>query len=125
VEEAEGQYSADSICKMIEFLIDNIYVSFGGLHFRQVIGIPMGTNCAPLLADLFLYTYETDFLDRLISKGKISRAFARKFNFTYRYIDDLISFNNANFHQYYPKFIPKNFKSNPQRSRILLLTILT
>jgi len=46
---------------MIEFLIDNIYVSFGGLHFRQVIGIPMGTNCAPLLADLFLCTYETRF----------------------------------------------------------------
>ena len=54
---------------MIEFLIENIYVRLGGLHFRQVIGIPMGTNCAPLLADLFLNTYETEFLDRLISKG--------------------------------------------------------
>ena len=54
---------------MIEFLIDNIYVTFGGLHFRQVIGIPMGTNCAPLLADLFLYSYETEFLDKLTSNS--------------------------------------------------------
>ena len=48
---------------MIEFLIDNIFVQFGGRLFRQVIGIPMGTNCAPLLADLFLYSYENEFLD--------------------------------------------------------------
>ena len=50
---------------MIEFLIDNIFVQFGGRDFQQTIGIPMGTNCAPLLADLFLYSYETDFLDAL------------------------------------------------------------
>jgi hypothetical protein len=39
---------------MLEFLIDNILVSFGGALFLQVVGIPMGTNCAPLLAYLFL-----------------------------------------------------------------------
>jgi hypothetical protein len=33
---------------MLEFLIDNIFVSFGGTLFQQVVGIPMGTNCAPL-----------------------------------------------------------------------------
>jgi hypothetical protein len=41
---------------MLEFLIDNILVSFGGALFLQVVGIPMGTNCAPLLADLFLFS---------------------------------------------------------------------
>ena len=51
-------YTADNICKMIEFLIDNIFVQFEGRLFCQAIGIPMGTNCAPLLADLFLYSYE-------------------------------------------------------------------
>ena len=40
-------YTADQICRMVEFLIDNIFVKFGGCLFRQVIGIPMGTNCAP------------------------------------------------------------------------------
>ena len=41
---------------MLEYLIDNIFVEFGGRIFQQTIGIPMRTNCAPLLADLFFYT---------------------------------------------------------------------
>ena len=57
----DNLYTADQICRMVEFLIDNIFVKFGGCLFRQVIGIPMGTNCAPLLADLFLYSYERNF----------------------------------------------------------------
>ena len=74
---------------MIEFLVDNIYVRFCEQLFRQMVGIPLGTNCAPLLADLFLYSYENEFLDKLIKEGK--RKLARKFNLSYRYIDDLIS----------------------------------
>ena len=62
-------YTANNICKIIEFLIDNIFVQFGGRFFRQVTGIPMGTNCAPLLADLFLYSYENEFLDYMIKGG--------------------------------------------------------
>ena len=76
----------------------NIYVRFGGQLFRQMVGIPMGTNCAPLLADLFLYSYENEFLDKLIKEGK--RKLARKFNLAYRYIDDLISFNNKRFKEF-------------------------
>ena len=53
---------------MIEFLIDNIFVQFGGRLFRQVIGIPIGTNCAPLLADLFLYSYENEFFSQYDQK---------------------------------------------------------
>ena len=87
----DNMYTADNICKMIEFLIDNIFVQFGGRLFRQVIGIPMGTNCAPLLADLFLYSYENEFLDNIIRSGH--RRLARSFNLCYRYIDDLIVFN--------------------------------
>ena len=54
----DNKYTANDICKMIEFLSDNIYVRFGGQLFQQMVDIPMGTNCAPLLADLFLYSYE-------------------------------------------------------------------
>ena len=50
--------------------MDNIYVRFGGQLFRQMVGIPMGTNCAPLLVDLFLYSYENEFLDKLIKAKK-------------------------------------------------------
>ena len=62
----DNPYTADQIHRMVEFLIDNIFVKFGGCLFRQVIGITMRTNCAPLLADLFLYSYESDFLDNMI-----------------------------------------------------------
>ena len=79
-------------------LVDNIYVRCGGQLFRQMVGIPMGTNCAPLLADLFLYSYENEFLDKLIKEGK--RKLARRFNLSYRYIDDLISFNNKRFKEF-------------------------
>ena len=50
-------YAADQICNMIDFLVDNIIVKFGECLFRQVLGIPFGRNCAPLLAYLFLYSY--------------------------------------------------------------------
>jgi hypothetical protein len=56
----------------------NIFVSFGGTLFQQVVGIPMGTNCAPLLADLFLYSYESEFLQNLVIDKKMHEA--RAFN---------------------------------------------
>ena len=90
---------------MIEFLVDNIYVRLGGQLFRKMVGIPMGTNCAPLLADLFLYSYENEFLDKLIKEDK--RKLARKFSLSYRYIDDLISFNNKRFKEFISDIYPK------------------
>ena len=81
------------------------YVRFGGQLFQQMVGIPMGTNCAPLLADLFLYSYENEFLDKLIKEGK--RKLARKFNLSYCYIDDLISFNNKRFKEFISDLYPK------------------
>ena len=90
---------------MIEFLVDNIHARFSGQLFRQTVGIPIGTNCAPLLADLFLYSYENEFLNKLIKEGK--RKLARKFNLSYRYIDDLISFSNRRFNKFISDIYPK------------------
>ena len=101
----DNKYTVNDICKMIEFLVDNIYVRIGGQLFRQMVGIPMGTNCAPLLADLFLYSYENEFSDKLIKEGR--RKLARKFNLSYRYIDDLISFNNKRFKDSISDIYPK------------------
>ena len=89
---------------MIECLVDNIFVQFGGCLFRQVIGIPMGTNCAPLLADLFLYSYENEFLDNMIRSGH--RRLARSFNLYYGYTDGLIVFNNNKFLDYFKEIYP-------------------
>ena len=60
-----------------------------------MVGICIGTNCAPFLADLFLCSYENEFLDKLIKEGK--RKLATKFNLSHRYTDDLSSFNNKRF----------------------------
>jgi hypothetical protein len=52
----------------------------------------MGSNCAPLLADLFLYSYKADFIQGLLKKNQ--KKLARSFNFPFRYIDDVLSLNN-------------------------------
>ena len=83
---------------------EKVPLIFGGRLFRQVIRIPMGTNCAPLLADLFLYSYENEFLDNMIRSGH--KRLARSFNLCYRYIDDLIVFNNKKFLDYLKEIYP-------------------
>jgi len=57
---------SSDIIKMLEVLIYNISVMFGGRVFQQTAGIPMGTNCAPLLAALFLYSYPAYFMQELL-----------------------------------------------------------
>ncbi|KAK3103369.1 hypothetical protein FSP39_018776 [Pinctada imbricata] len=96
--DSENKYTETYIIQMLNFLIDNIFVVFGGKVFRQIVGIPMGTNCAPLLADIFLYSYEAEFIQSLVSEGK--RYLASDFNFTYRYIDDVLSINHPKFADY-------------------------
>ena len=76
--------SETDIMNMLEFLIDNIFVIFGGRVFQQTVGTPMGTNCASLLADLILYSYEAYFIQGLLKKNK--KKLARSFNFTFHYI---------------------------------------
>ena len=78
------KFSETDIFNMLEFLIDNIFVMFGGRVFQQTVG----TICAPLLADLFFYSYEADFIQGLLKKNE--KKLARCFNFTFRYIDDVL-----------------------------------
>ena len=52
----------------------------------------MGTNCAPLLTDILFYSYEAEFIQSLLSTSR--KQLASRFNFTYRYIDDVLSINN-------------------------------
>jgi hypothetical protein len=89
------KFSETNIINMLEFLIENIFVIFGGRVFQQTVGIPMGTQCAPLLADLFLLSHEADFIQGLLKKNE--KKLARSFNFTFRYIDDVLSLNNSTF----------------------------
>ena len=49
-------WSCQNVCDALSYLLNNIYIRFGSKLYRQIVGIPMGTNCAPLVADLFFYT---------------------------------------------------------------------
>ena len=70
-----------------------------------IVGIPIGTNCAPLSADLFLYSYENEFLDKLIKEGQ--RKLARKFNLSYRFITKRDQVINIRFKQFISDIYPK------------------
>ena len=50
------------MCEALTFLPDNIYIRLVIKLFRQIVVIPTGTHCAPLVADLFLFCYERDFM---------------------------------------------------------------
>ena len=50
------------MCDALHNLLDNIFIRFGSKLYRQIVGIPMGTNCAPLVADSFWFSYERDFM---------------------------------------------------------------
>ena len=85
----------------------------------------MGTNCAPLLADLYLFFYEYKFMESLTKK---QLHLARMFNHTYRYIDDLLSVNNPKFADYvkqiYPPFLElKNATDAEDRTSYLDLLL--
>ena len=79
--------SCQNVCDALSFLLDNIYIRFGTKLYRQFVGIPMGTNCAPLVADLFLFCYERDFMKNVI----------KAFDLTSRYLDDLLNIDNPYF----------------------------
>ena len=48
-------WSCQNVCDALSYLLDNIYIRFGNKLYRQTVGIRMGTNCAPLVVDLFFH----------------------------------------------------------------------
>ena len=49
-----NSWSCQKVCEALPFLLDHTYSRFGSKLYRQMVGIPLGTNCAPLIVDLFL-----------------------------------------------------------------------
>ena len=90
--------------------MDNIYIRFGTKLYRQIVGIPMGTNCAPSVDDLFLFCYERDFMKYLSSDNQADVI--KAFNSTSRYLDDLLNIDNPYFegmvNQMYPSALQLN-----------------
>ena len=97
-------------CEAFTFLIENIYVQFDGMDYQQIVEIPMGTNCAPLIADLFLYCYMRDFTSNL----QESKCFdlMDKVNDTSRYHDDIFTIYNSAFAEHVPDIYPRELYLN-------------
>ena len=76
-------------CECLTFLLDNIFIRFGNKLNRQVVGIPMVTSCAPLVADSFLFCYERDFMMSLSDDKQADIIDA--FSTTSRYLDNIFN----------------------------------
>ena len=98
------------MCEALTFLLDNIYITFGPKLYRQIVGIPMGNNCAPLVADLFLFCHERDFMLSLSEDNQSNVIEA--FNSTSRYLDDLLNIDNKFFDSMVNRIYPSELKLN-------------
>ena len=80
------------MCEALIFLLDNTYIRFDSKLYREIVGILMGTNCAHLVAGLFLFCNERDFMLTLSEDNQSDDIEA--FNSTSRYLDDLLKIDN-------------------------------
>ena len=85
-------------------IASEVGISFGSKLYRQIVRIPMGTNCAPLVADLFLFCYERDFMLSLSDNNQAEIIEA--FNSTPRYLYDLLNIDNPYFEQMVGQIYP-------------------
>ena len=100
--------------------MENIYVQFDGMIYQQIVGIPMGTNCASLIADLFLYCYERDFISNLQKSKRFDLI--DKFNDVSRYIDDMFIIDNPDFAEHIPDIYPRELRLNKGKYTCILRT---
>ena len=112
------------IKEAVSYLLDNCFFTVGNKLFKQIIGIPMGSDPAPFFANLFLYFYERKFMLNL-QKKDLHRA--RKYGNVFRFIDDLSAINDSNefennHKQIYPEELLLN-KENTSNSQASFLDI--
>ena len=86
------------------------FISLGTKLYRQVVGIHMGTNCAPVVADLFLFRYERDFMMSLIDNKQDDLIDA--FNTTFRYLGDISNIYNVYFDNMVSQIYPSELQLN-------------
>ena len=85
--EKPKKYHAWSCQNVCDLFVGQHFIRFSAKLYRQVIGISMGTNCAPLAADLFLFCYKRDFMMSLSDDKQADVIDA--FNTTSRYLDGI------------------------------------
>ena len=119
------RFTRDLFKDAIKYLMNSCYFTFGGKLFRQVIGILMGSDPAPFMANLFLYYYENKWV-RNLKKENLMKA--RKFSHTFRFIDDLIAINDNDqflhsFKEIYPEELQLNLENSGEHVTFLDLDL--
>ena len=107
-------WSCQKMYDALHYLLDNIFIRFGSKLYRRIVGIPMGTYYAPLVADLFLFCYERDFMLSLSDNNQTDIIEA--FNSTSRYLDDLLNIDNPYFEQMLGEIFPTELQLNKANS---------
>jgi uncharacterized UBP type Zn finger protein len=79
-------YSEEQVISMLEFLIDNISVSFGGILFQQIVGIPMDTNC------LRVFNLSCDRVIYRVEKSKVLMENTREKDLDFRLSKTFLEF---------------------------------
>ena len=116
-------WSCQKMCDALRYLLDNIFIRFGSKLYRQIVGIPMGTNCASHVADLFLFCYKRDCMLSLSDNNQADIIEA--FNSTSRYLDDLLNIDNPYFEQMVGQIYPTELQLNKANPLILKLRFWT
>jgi hypothetical protein len=85
------KFDAASLKDSLKFILEHSYFSVGSVVFQQRIGIPIGVDCAPAIANLTLFRYEYEYMAKLL-RSNYRRAL--RFNGTFRLMDDISSVNS-------------------------------
>lgn len=91
--DSKSGFSKDTLLNILFYLIDNSYVVHNNIVYRQVIGIPMGTNSGPQVANVYLHVYEYNYVQNLVELN--DEVTLNKIKDIYRFQDDLISLNDS------------------------------
>ena len=78
--------------------------------YQHILGIPMGTNWASLIVDLFLYCYERDFMSNLPKSKRCDLI--DKLNDASQYIDDIFTIDNPAFTDHFADIYPRELQLN-------------
>ena len=115
-------FEQESLMKSISFLLENCYFTVGDSIFKQIIGVPIGVDAGPYIANLTLWYFENKFLE---STYKSKYFVAKKLTRTYRLIDDITSINSDGcfescFKAIYPDSLELNKENSNDKSACVL-----
>jgi hypothetical protein len=117
-------FTLEEFVELVNWLVDNTYISNGGQCRRQRQGMPMGTNYAPPICDLFLYVHESSHIDQLLLEDKIEVA--KAYHLTFRLIDDVLSIDNPLYEdlvESYPSYLTAEETSLPDGANFIGMSI--